>query len=209
MKKRVLKVFDLPSSGGTAVLFILSVAFLVGGIAGCVLVNQVGGNGEAALEEFFEKYLTVVNSGESTQPSVPSLVWETFRWPLFILVLSVTPLGLFAIPVLFLVRAFLLSFSIASFFRVLGTSGLTLAFTLFGFTGLLNIPVLFVLGVHGFLFSGLIAGRLMGEGRKRLRFDRGMLLHCGICAVVLCLCCFLEYHFVPILMKPLAAFMFS
>lgn len=209
MRKRVLKVLDLPSSGGTAVLFILSIAFFIGGMAGCILVNRVGGNGEVALEEFLEGYLTVVNSGELMQPNVLTLVWETLRWPLLILILSVTPLGLFAIPVLFLVRGFLLSFSIASFFRVLGTSGLALAFTLFGVTGVLYVPVLFILGVQGFLFSGAMAGCLMGEGRKRLRFDRVVLFRCGICAVVLCVCCFLEYHLVPVFMEPLAAFMFS
>lgn len=209
MRKRVLKVFDLPSSGGTAVLFILSVAFLVGGMAGCVLVNRVGGNGEVALEEFLEGYLSVVNSGELTRPNILTLVWETLRWPLFIFLLSVTPLGLFAIPVLFLVRGFLLSFSIASFFRVLGTSGLALALALFGFTGVLYVPVLFILGVQGFLLSGAMTGRLIGEGRKRSMLDRNVLFRCGICALVLCVCCFLEYHLVPVFMEPLAAFVFS
>lgn len=209
MRKHVLKVWDLPSSGGTAVLFILSVAFVVGCVAGCVLVNQVGGSGEAALEAFFDEYLSVVNSGGLTQPNIFSLVWETFRWPIFIILLSVTPLGLFAIPILFLIRGFLFSFSIASFFRVLSTSGLILAFALFGFTGLLYVPVLFVLGVQGFLCSGTMTGRLMGEGRKRLRFDRIALFRCCFCIVVLLVCCFLEYYLVPFFIESLAAFILS
>lgn len=209
MRKRVLRVFDLPSSGGTAVLFILSAAFLVGSTAGCVLVNRVGGNGEVVLEEFLESYLSGVNSGELIRPDILALVWEMLRWPLFIFFLSITPLGLFTLPVLFLVRGFLLSFSVASFFRVLGTSGLALAFVLFGFTGVLYVPVLFVLGVQGFLMSGAMTGRLMGEGRKRHLVDRLTLFRCGICVAVLFVCCFLEYHFVPIFMEPLAAFVFG
>lgn len=209
MKRRVLKVIDLPSSGGTAVLVILSVAFFVGSLAGCVLVNRVGGNGEVALEEFLEGYLSVANAGDLTRPNALTLVWETIRWPLFIVLLSVTPLGLFAIPVLFLVRGFLLSFSISSFFRVLGASGIALAFVLFGVTGVLYVPVLFILGVQGFLMSGVMTGRLMGEGRKRSLLDRTVLLRCGICAAVLGGCCLLEYHLVPLLMEPLAALVFN
>lgn len=209
MKKRVIKVFDLPSSGGTAALVILTVAFFVGGLAGCVLVNRVGGNGEVALEEFLKGYLSVANNGDITRPNVLTLVWETIRWPLFIFLLSVTPLGLFGIPVLFLLRGFLLSFSIASFFRVLGASGLALAFALFGVTGVLYVPVLFILGVQGFLMSGAMTGRLIGEGRKCSLLDRIVLFRCGICAAVLGVCCLLEYHLVPLLMEPLAAFVFS
>lgn len=205
MKKHVLKVFDLPSSGCTAVLLILSAAFLIGAVAGCVFAERVGGNGETALEEFLEAFLSVANTGELTQPSVLSVIWENLRWPLLILLLSVTPLGLLALPVLFLVRSFLLSFSIASFFRVLGTSGLALAFVLFGVTGLLYVPVLFVLGVQGYLLSGAVTGRLIGEGRKRPLLDHCVLVRCGVCAVVLCVCCFLEYHLIPVLMELLAA----
>lgn len=208
MKKRVLKVFDLPFSGGTAVLFILSVAFFVGCLAGCVLVNRVGGNGEVVLEEFLKDYLSAANAGELPRPNVLTLVWETIRWPLFIFLFSVTPLGLFAIPVLFLVRGFLLSFSIASFFRVLGASGLVMAFALFGVTGAFYVPVLFILGVQGFLVSGAMTGRLVGEGRKRSLLDRIVLFRCGICVAVLCVCCILEYHLVPVLMEPLATFVF-
>lgn len=204
MKKRVWKVFDLSASGGGAVLFILSAAFLAGAAAGCLLADRVGGDGSSALADYLSAYLDAAVAGALARPEILSLIWENVRWPLLLAVLSVTPVGLLTLPVLFLVRGFLLSFTIASLFRVLGTSGLAVAFVLFGFTGILSIPVLFVLGVQGYLLSGAIAGRLMGEGRRRLRPDRPLLFCCGACAAVLCVCCFLEYHLVPALLEPLA-----
>lgn len=204
MKKRIWRVLDLPASGGFAALFILCAAFLIGAVAGCILADRVGGDGASALVEYLERYLAGAMAGELEQPELGSLIWETVRWPLLLAALSVTPFGLLALPAAFLVRGFLLSFSVASFFRVLGPSGLAMGFVLFGLTGVISIPVLFVLGVQGFLLSGAIAGRLVGEGRKRLLPNRTVLLRCGVCAALLCVCCFMEYHLVPALLEPLA-----
>ncbi len=207
MGKRVVKILDLPSSGAVAVLLILSAAFLLGGLAGCLLADRVGGSGSDALGDYLEGYLSAVSSGGAARPEALSLLWETIRWPLFALALGLTPLGLLGIPVLFLVRGFLLSFSISSFYHVMGTLGLGLAFVVFGITGLICIPVLFVLGVQSFLSAGAITGRLTGENRRLPLFDRIALLRCGVCAAALCVCGLLEYCVVPVLLESLAGFL--
>lgn len=207
MGKRVVKILDLPSSGSAAVLLILSAAFLLGGLAGCLLANQVGGSGSDALGDYLEGYLSAVYSGGAARPEVLSLLWETIRWPLFALALGLTPLGLLGVPILFLVRGFLLSFSISSFYHVLGSVGLGLAFVVFGITGLICIPVLFVLGVQSFLSAGAITSRLTGESRRLPLFDRMALLRCGACAAALCVCGLLEYCVVPVLLESLAGFL--
>ena len=207
MGKRVVKILDLPSSGSSAVLLILSAAFLLGGLAGCLLANQVGGGGSDALSDYLEGYLSAVYYGGAAKPEVLSLLWETVRWPLFALALGLTPLGLFGVPVLFLVRGFLLSFAISSFYHMLGAVGLGLAFVVFGITGLISIPVLFILGVQSFLSAGAITGRLTGEGRRQPLVDRTTLLRCGVCAAALCGCGLLEYCAVPVLLESLAGFL--
>lgn len=207
MGKRVVKIWDLPSSGTSAALLILGAAFVLGGFAGCLLADQVVGGGSDALGEYLEGYLSAVYSGGMVKPDVLSVLWDTIRWPLLILVLSLTPLGLLGLPILFLVRGFLLSFAVASFFRVLGTAGLALAFVVFGITGLLCIPVFFVLGVQGFLWAGALTGRLLGEGRRQTLFDRVALLRCGVCAAVLCGYGLMEYGAVPVLLGSLADFL--
>lgn len=209
MGKRVVKIWDLPSSGSTAALLILSAAFFLGGLAGCLLADRVGGSGSDALSDYLEGYLSVAYSSGAVRPEVLPLLWEIIRWPLLAVALSLTPLGLLGIPILFLARGFLLSFAIASFFRVLGTLGLALAFVVFGITGLICIPVLFVLGVQSFLSAGAMIGRLIGESRRSPLFDRMDLLRCGVCTAALCVCGFIEYCVVPVLLESLAGVLLS
>lgn len=209
MGKRVVKIWDLPSSGSTAALLILSISFFLGGLAGCLLAKQVGGGGSDALSSYLEGYLSVVYSSGAARPEALSLFWEIVRWPLLAVALSLTPLGLLGLPVLFLVRGFLLSFAIASFFHVLGVFGLAFAFVVFGITGLICVPVLFILGVQGFLTAGAMIGRLMGEGKRLPLFDHMTLLRCCVCAAVLCVCGFIEYCVVPVLLGSLAGVLLS
>lgn len=209
MRKRVVRIWDLPSSGAFAASLILGISFFLGGLAGCLFANQVDGNGSAALREYLEGYLRFVSSGEMARPDVLSLLWETVRWPLAAIALGLTPLGLLGIPILFMVRGFLLSFSISSFFLVMGVPGLTLAFVIFGIAGLVCVPVLFVLGVQGFLSAGTIVGRLTGENRRQPLFDRIFWVRCGICAAALCVSFFLEYGVVPALLESLAEFLLA
>lgn len=204
MRKRVVKILDLPSSGGNVILLILSAFFLMGGLAGCALVDLVNGGGGDALEKYLEGYLSAVSSGIVVRPEVFASVWETLRWPLFVLALGLTPIGLLCIPALFLVRGFLLSFAIASFFRVLGAAGLVLAFAVFGLAGLISIPAFFLLGVQGFFSAGAMTGRLLGESQRLPLIDRVTLLRICVCAAAVCACCLIDYFVVPDLLGSLA-----
>lgn len=204
MGKRVVKILDVPSSGGTAVLLIISASFLLGGVSGCVLADLVGGNGSDVLGSYLEGYLSAVCSGGAAQPGLFTVLWEIVRWPLLVFVLGITPFGLLGIPILFLVRGFLLSFAIASFFRALGSVGLILAFVVLGLSGLLCLPVLFVLGVQSFLAAAALTGRLLGESKRRPLLERATLARCGFCAAALCVCGFIEYSVVPVLLESLA-----
>lgn len=204
MRKHILRIWDLPSHGSSAALIVMAIVFFVGGLAGCALANQVDGNGEAALIGYLEGYLSIAASGEVIRPELITLIWKTVRWPLFVIALGLTPVGLLGIPILFLMRAFLLSFSVASFFHVLGTHGLLFGFLMFGLSGLLQIPVLFILGIQSFLNAGAITGRLIGEGRRKAINVRSIFICCGVCAIILFLCCLLEYYTVPMLLDSLS-----
>lgn len=106
------------------------------------------------------------SGGEITAPALASLVWDTVRWPLLALLLGFTALGLLGLPLLFAVRGFLLAFSIASFVRLFGGAGCLLALLVFGVSGALSVPVLFVLGVQGLLAARVLAGRVWGDGKN-------------------------------------------
>jgi len=201
MRKNVLKVLDLPSNGTTAALVIMAVVFFVGGLAGCTLAGRAEGGGEAALNGYLDGFLNVVASGEMVKPEFILLLWKSIRWPLFVVILGFTPIGLIGVPLLFLVRAFLLSFSIASFFHVSGVSGLLFAFSVFGITGLIYVPVLFLLGIQSFLNAGTIIGRITGENRRGAGIKRTNVFCCCVCFLLLFVCCFIEYSAGPAFLK--------
>jgi hypothetical protein len=203
MGKRVGKLWDVLSSGRCAALLLLSAAFLLGGLAGCLLAARAGGAGAEALSAYLQGYLAAADADGVARPDVLSVLWQLVRWPLLAAALGLTPLGLLGIPLLFLVRGFLLSFAIASFFRVLGVSGLVMAFALFGLTGLLSVPVFFILGLQSFLSAGAVSGRLLGESRRLPLLDRAFLPHYCACAVALCGCGFAEYCGVPVIVETL------
>mgnify|MGYP006891728372 CR=1 FL=1 len=149
-------------------------------------------------------YLTAARAGEAVPPHMLSVVWSTIRWPVFAVLMGFTGLGLLGIPVLFSIRGFLLSFAITSFVRMFGGVGGVLAFLTFGVTGLVAIPVLFVLGVQSLAAARLLAGRFLGDGKRSLPFGRAYWVRCGLCSAALCLCALLEYAAVPALVRLVA-----
>ena len=193
MRKNIMKVWDLPSTGVTASLVIISIIFLIGGLAGCSLVGQTNGEGEATLSRYLDGFINIVSSDEMVKPKFLFILWKAIRWPLLILFLGLTPIGLIGIPVLILIRSFLLSFSIASFYQVSGTEGLFFSFILFGITGLIYIPILFVLGIQSFLRAGTIIGRIAGENRRTTVLKRSETIRLGVCIIALFILSFIEY----------------
>lgn len=202
---RIVPVLDLPWAVWLPALVILSVSFLIGAIAGCLLAGGVAEAENGTLATYVEGYLAAARSGTLTAPHLLSVLWETMRWPLLTVLLAFTALGVIGIPVLFAVRGFLLSFAVASFVRVLGGAGSILAFLLFGLTGLLTVPVLFVLGAQGFTACRILASRLVGERRRTgAPYGRGYFLRCALCFGVLAACVCLEQTVLPALLSVVA-----
>lgn len=206
MRKQKIKVVDLPSSGSNLILIILSAAFLLGNFAGCVLVSRISGLGSGALSEYFFDYLSALNSGAGLEPDMLSLLWDIFRWPLFVFAFGITPLGLLGIPVLFLMKGFLLSFSVASLFRMFGTYGLLLALSVFGVSGIVCLPAFFVLGIQAFGVSGAMAGRIFGDNRTLPLFQKADIVRYASCFGALCIGLFIEYYFIPNLLVFISGF---
>lgn len=204
-RRHFTRILDVPLGGMLPALVVLGAAFLLGGLIGCGLAASVGGGANDSLATYIQNYMAAAKAGITQPPELLPLVWEVVRWPLFALLLGFTALGVIGVPLLFFARGFLISFAVTSFVRMFGAAGGGLAFLFFGLTGLLAIPVLFVLGVQSFLTAIALAGRSRNQG-KRLQplYGRAFLVRCGICAAVLALCVLLEYFALPILLGALA-----
>lgn len=160
-----MAAWNVPRDGIVPALIILSACFLAGGLAGCLLAAQVGGAGEASLNQYLEAFLLAAHEGAVDVPALWAQIWDTLRWPLFALLLGFTALGVLGLPVLFTLRGFLLAFSIASFVRAFGGAGWLLACLVFGIGGVLSLPALFVLGVQSILSARALAARVRGKER--------------------------------------------
>lgn len=185
-------------------LSVLCLFFALGVILGFLFAKEISQTENSALFLYMEEYLSAVRNGNFTLPGILPVLWETFRWPLLVVLLSFTAIGFLGIPVVFIVRGFLLSFAVAAFVRVFGGIGVVLAFLLFGITGALSVPVLFVLGVQGMMACRDLAMGLTGEKRGGRIYDRAYWGRYGLCAFLLLCCVCLELVVVPSLLMALA-----
>jgi uncharacterized membrane protein SpoIIM required for sporulation len=201
MGKRIRKKWDLPSERLRAA-GILGLCFLLGGLAGQVFVRLCGGSGGENLRVYLREYLRLAQEGTPVRVLWP-ILWEQLRYFFLTLLLGWTAAGVVGLPVLFAVRGFFLSFSVACFCLIFGQTGLVPAFVLFGLPALFWVPALFLLGSQGLSNAwGLFRPRV-----GRTWEPTGVDWRCvGFCFLLILLCGFLEYSIIPDLLGAVARF---
>lgn len=204
---RMKQKWDLPLEQRVA-LAVLSAAFLLGGVMGCLLASLSGGTGAEELGGYLTGYLELARDGALPRGVMP-LLWGQLKYLLAILVLGLTALGLAGIPILFGLRGFFFSFSAACFCRVFGRRGLLPAFFLFGLPALLWVPALFLAGVPGFLSARQLFRRTPGEGRGVISLNGAWWCRAGLCAGLALTAGLLEYWVVPVLLRAAARVILS
>lgn len=202
MGMRIRKKWDLPSEQCHG-LVVLAIAFLTGGLAGCILGALSSGTGAEELSRYLVDYLTLTQSGQLSRGLWPVL-WGQVKYLLAALLLGLTALGLAGFPILFGVRGFFLSFPVACFCRVFGQRGLFPALILFGLPALLWAPALFLMGVSGFLSAQQLLRRALGEGRGGLPLSGVYWCRAGLCVGLALAAGLLEYWVIPVLLREIA-----
>ena len=204
--RRSVRFFNLKCRSRMPALLFLSGCFFCGVLAGCLWADSVAESGGAALSEYISCYLAALQEGNVTTSSFGATLWDVFRWPLFTILAAFTVPGLVVIPAIFLLRGFLLSFSVACFVRVLGSAGILLALVLFGVSGVLSLPILFILGTYGVAACRKLCLRLLGTWpRTEAIYGNTYMIRCGLCMVLLCICVLGERLLVPALLTVLVS----
>ena len=201
MGVRIRKKWDLLSEQSVA-LAVLSTAFLLGGGLGCLFAALAGEDGRAELGSYLTRYLSLAREGQLPRELWP-LLWGQLKYALLALVLSLTALGVVGLPVLFGVRGFFFSFSVACFCRVFGGQGLFPAFVLFGLSALLWASALFMVGIPGLLSARQQLRRALGDGRGGWSVDAAYWCRAGACVGLSLAAGLLEYWVVPVLLRGL------
>lgn len=202
MGTKMWKRSDLPQvKGGT--LAVLSIAFLLGGGAGCLFAALSNGEGAQELSRYLAGYLALAQEGGLPRSLWP-ILWGQLKYLLIALVLGLTALGVVGLPVLFGVRGFLFTFPVACFCRVFGGSGLFPAFILFGLPALLWSAALFLMGAAALPSSLQLLESSLGEGRGGA-FPKGAYwCRAGLCVGLGLAAGLLEHWVVPVLLRAAA-----
>ena len=185
-----------PTAEGTPALVVTAAFFTLGGAAGSFFAFRMSDPGLDTMAAYLERFLMAAQAAELYVPAFPELLWRELRWPLAAVLLGVSALGLFGIPVLSAMRGFLLSFSIASFALSYGYDGLATAFFLLGVPGIFSVPAFLLLMTQSFSTACTLAGR---SGHREFPFHREHLFRCGVCAAAVCISLLLERYLVPAL----------
>lgn len=190
--------------GRLPVVLCLTVCFTLGLLAGCLFAGALGAESLLRLSEYLDGYFALVRSAGAFSPSPLSAVWELCRWPLLVFVLGFTGLGTVGIPAVFLLRAFLMSYSAAVFVRLFGLAGLAAAAAVFGASGLFSVPALFVLGADALGSAGCLVSVFLGEGKRFALFRPEQLVRAGGCAALLAVGTVVQLWLAPLLVRAAA-----
>ena len=182
-------------------LAIIGTAFLLGGLLGCAAALHLNSGGSEALSQYIRGYLETVQSGLAPAPDVITVAWKASRFLLLAVLLGFTALGVAGMPLLFLVRGFLLSFSVTCFVSMFGGRGGLLAFLLLGVSGVATIPPLFLLGVQGMSASRRLLRRCLGGQRDGPIYSKRYFFRWGGCAAAVVMCVLFDLFAVPGLLR--------
>lgn len=208
MDRRYHRVKDGPDTRRFPALFFLSVCFGIGLILGCVFASYLEADANAQLLTYLDQYLSLVQENHAELPSLFSVFWEVFRWPLMAGILGLTLLGVVAVPLTFLIRGFLLSYTISVFVQLYGKSGLSFAAAIFGISAILSVTALFSVGIKAFECGRALNGTgTRSEQKNRVQEQKSLLMYT---VVTLCWVSFgagIQYWLSPILLRNVSEFL--
>ena len=77
LRRTIVAAWNVPRDGIVPALIILSACFLAGGLTGCLLAAQVGGAGEASLNQYLEAFLLANAQVTSVTDPAPRTAAQT------------------------------------------------------------------------------------------------------------------------------------
>lgn len=124
-------------------LFIVFACFLIGAFLGLFFMYlcDPGDGFRSHLEDYF-----VLASHGILNVSLGSVLWDCISWPFIASILGLTAAGVIAVPALFLLRGFLLTYTTVCLGALFGMDGVAVAAALFWVSAILVLPALFLIG---------------------------------------------------------------
>lgn len=183
----------------SAALAVSVAGFALGGLGGFLLAGWFSTRGWLSFERWMESYTLGISLQGLEGVTLWAVLWDCLRWPLFAWALGFTALGVWMVPVMFVLRGFSLCFSVAGL-AVAAPSGFLLALILLGFGDLAGLCGFFLLGFYAWDQARGLQGKLLGvpPGQGRPYCLRG-----GAVLLSLLLWSGLKYWLLPALLQVL------
>lgn len=171
-------------------LAVNTVAFALGAVGGFCLAGWLSSRGWLSFDYWLESYAMGLSIQGMEGVSFWAVLWDALRWPLLVLLLGYTALGVWMIPMMFALRGLFLCFCVAALSEA-GRGGFLLVLVLLGVGGLIKLPTFFLLGVHSWIQAAGQRGRLLAlpaDWGSRYLARSALILGCVAgCAWIECL----------------------
>ena len=131
--------------------------------------------------------------------SFGTVIWSQGRYFLYVVLFSMSVIGVAMIPLLMGIRGFLFAFSCAACYRLFGMPGLWFALVLFGIPAFFWYPGLLLFSTQGFFGSLAMVRRRENDGEKNFLQETPVCrqIACGMAFLIVSV--MLEYCVVPII----------
>lgn len=183
-------------AGSLSYTVLLAVFFLVGIFLGQVFSSHVPTSTQQELSEYLKQYM-MIGSEPVASEAIFSILLLYIRYPLLVILLGFSSIGVLLIPCLTTAFGFFMSFSASCFVSAFGTCGVLLAISGFGLRCLLTLPCYFLLAEPALRASFTLASVWTGKGYRGMtalygREWRHRLIWCaiillaGVCVEFVC-----------------------
>lgn len=188
-------------TGRLPALIFLTGCFCIGLVLGCVFASFLPQGDDIGLSSYLEGYFSAVGDVGAVRPHFLATFWEVVRWPLSVGILGLTAFGVLAVPAVFCVRGFLLSYTASVFILIMGSEGLVPALAVFGLSAFLSVAALFIAGMDAFALGLTFIGSVQCENKERTALKRRLTLRLLTLAGCLAVGAVVQNWLSPILLK--------
>lgn len=195
MKRILMKVWDVPGNTMLPALVFLCVCFVIGAITGSVVAANGGDSAQIVSMVAGYAVLEDINFW--------NVLFNILRFPIIVIICGLCVFGTVLIPIVIAVRGFMLLFTITTFVRLFGGSGLLYSLSLFGIQCLFVLPCILLLAAQGIVSSSILFSLASSRGKKISGsvFSGAYFLRILICFGVLLFCALAETLLTPLLVS--------
>jgi stage II sporulation protein M len=181
------------------ILSAAALVFLIGVAAGALLAYRMDTGADSEINGLLSSYALHLQQGTASGTPLWQSLLNSYLFPVLAFLSGFTLLGVAAIPILLILRGFILAFVFTSFVSVFGINGIWLALGELGIQCFLSVPCLIILSIY----SANTALRLLSMARGRVGgsplFPRRLFIRFGICTAVLAICAVADTYLSPLL----------